>query len=172
MAERAHRVSGGARGGQYGHHARAMDASLESPQPATGRPFHPPGSNCVANKLAEYPPVRGLVFGNYSECCPAVLELVTVIGHALARKHWRLMGARDEKEARSYWVSRCRVRLGVAVGRAFARCRLTRAKLVGIPRAVLDARPGRGAVAGQAAARTDDLNAFLAWQAHQSVAAA
>ena len=46
------------------------------------------------------------------------------------------------------------------------------AKLVGVSRAVLDARPGRGAAAGQAAARTDDLNAFLAWQAHQSVAAA
>ena len=42
--------------------------------------------------------------------------------------------------------------------RAFARCRLTRAKLVGIPRAVLDARPaGRGAAAHRQGERSRDL---------------
>ena len=53
-----------------------------------------------------------------------------------------------------------------AFARAFARCRLSRSTLVGVPRAVLDARPRRGAAAARAAARADDLNAFRAWQAH------
>ena len=94
---------------------------------------------------------------------------------ALARKHWRLQGARSEKEARGFWTVRCRQRLGVACARAFARCRLSRLQLVGVPRAVLEARPRRGAHGAAAhvgVAHAEDLHAFMAYQAHMLVPAA
>ena len=64
--------------------------------------------------------------------------LIKLAARALARKHWRSMGARDEKEARGWWTNDCRKRLGVAVTRAYARFRASRITYVGMPRAVLD----------------------------------
>ena len=85
--------------------------------------------------------MRGLVFGHTRSS--------TLAAHALARKHWRSSGARNEAEARSWWVSICRRRIGVAVARAYARYRIRRMVFIGVPRAVLDDRARRG-VAGVA----------------------
>ena len=79
---------------------------------------------------------------------PDVEDLVLQCGHALARKRWRSSGARNEAEARSWWVSHCRMRIGVATARAYARYRLKRLVFVGVPRAVLDERAQRGLAGG------------------------
>ena len=70
--------------------------------------------------------------------------LIDLAAHRLARKHWRFAGSRTEAEARSWWVSHCRRRIGVAVSRAYARFRLRRIPFIGVPRAVLDERVRRG----------------------------
>ena len=60
--------------------------------------------------------------------------------HALARKHWRSSGARNEAEARSWWVSHCRMRIGVATARAYACCHLKRFGFVGHAPSSMSAR--------------------------------
>ena len=100
-----------------------------------------------------------------------VHDLIGLAARALARKHWRLAGARTEAEARSWWVSRCRRRIGVAVARAMARHRIRRMVFIGVPRAVLDDRARRGIQAGGGAAAAGagpadaDWHAFYAHQA-------
>ena len=74
----------------------------------------------------------------HAEASEDVHALIKLAAHALARKHWRSMGARDEKEARGWWTNDCRKRLGVAVTRAYARFRASRITYIGMPRAVLD----------------------------------
>ena len=104
--ERAHRVNGGASGGEYGRHARELDAEHS----AVGTP--------IADRLASFTQVRALVFGTYAEGSHDVHTLIDLAARALARKNWRGMGARNEQEARSWWVARCRRRIGTAVARA------------------------------------------------------
>ena len=81
-----------------------------------------------------------------------VHALISLAAHALARKHWRASGARNEAEARSWWAARCRRRVGVAVARAYARYRLRRLVFIGVPRAALDDRRRRDAAALRRAA--------------------
>ena len=160
VAERAHAVNGGPRGGEYGRHARALDFQ-----------FSRHGTTPVADRLASFTQVRGLVFGQYAEASLDVHALIDLAAHALARKHWRSSGARNEAEARSWWVSICRRRIGVAVARAYARYRIRRMVFIGVPRAVLDDRARRG-VAGVAGGadgghRADvDLRDFYRYQVH------
>ena len=71
------------------------------------------GETPIATRLASFTQVRGLAFGNYAEVSPDVEDLILQCGHALARKHWRSSGARNEAEARSWWVSHGRMRIGV-----------------------------------------------------------
>ena len=160
VAARAHAVNGGPSGGEYGRHARALDFQ-----------FSRHGTTPVADRLASFTQVRGLVFGQYAEASLDVHALIDLAAHALARKHWRSSGARNEAEARSWWVSSCRRRIGVAVARAYARYRIRRMVFIGVPRAVLDDRARRG-VAGVAGGadgghRADvDLRDFYRYQVH------
>ena len=117
--------------------------------------------------------MRGVCFGGYSEASPDTHQLIDLSARALARKHWREWGARDEPEARGYWVKACRRRVGVHVARAYARYRIRRQWFVGVPRAVLEEPMQRG-LAARGAARSaagpgfsdDDMRDFWAYQAH------
>ena len=121
--------------------------------------------------------MRGLAFGNYSEASPDVHALIKLAADALARRTWRLAGSRSEAEARSFWASSCRRRVGCAVTRAFARYRLKRLPFVGVPRAVLDERARRARTAAPPPGaeanlhRDADLRALYAHQALARVAA-
>ena len=55
-------------------------------------------------------------------------------------RNWRLLGARNAEEAKSFYVSAFRRRLGVFVAREFARHRLHRECLIGVPRHLVDLR--------------------------------
>ena len=166
VAERAHRVNGAASGGEYGAHARELD-----------RLYSRPPSTPIADRLQSFGQVRALVFGQYAETSPDVDALVVECAYAIARKRWRLMGARSEAEARSYWVGICRRRIGIAVARAMARFRIRRAPFLGVPRAVLDERTRRGvlglpvAAGGVIAAGDDDIRSFYGHQVHVRVVA-
>ena len=158
VAARAHAVNGGARGGEYGAHARRMDEDLHHTSTT--------GLTPIADRLGTFTQVRGLVFGAYGEANVDVHSLIQLAAHELARKHWRQAGARSEGEARSFWVGMCRRRIGVAATRAMARHRIRRTVFVGVPRAVLDDRARRG-VAATGADRhpsEDDLHALYAHQ--------
>ena len=157
VAERAHEVNGGASGGDYGRHARELDDAHSAV-----------GTTPIADRLRSFGQVRALVFGTYSEASPDVHALITLAAHALAHKHHQAMGARNEKEARSWWVASCRRRIGTAVARAYARYRLRRRFFIGVPRAVLDERARRGVAgaAGGGDGRDPDAD-FHAFRAHQ-----
>ena len=49
----------------------------------------------------------------YAEVSPDVQDLVLQCGHAARPRMQALSGARNEAEARSWWVSHCRMRIGV-----------------------------------------------------------
>ena len=162
VAERAHRINGGAGGGEYGAHARELDAVINAREGT-------PGGTAAAAHLRSFTQVRGLVVGEYAEASPDVHALITLAGHALARKHWRRMGARNEKEARSWWVADCRKRIGVAVARAYARFRTSRMPYIGMARAALvEARERRLTQAANRRHGRDpyaaDLHAFWVYQ--------
>ena len=167
VAARAHRVNGGASGGEYGAHARELDGL-----------YSPPGTTPIAQRLGSFTQVRGLVFGQYAECSLDVHALIELAAHALARKHWRLSGARSEAEARSWWVGTCRRRIGVATARAMARHRIRRVPFIGVPRAVLEERMrhgplgrggGRQGAAGAGLPSEVDLSEFYGFQVHVRV---
>ena len=131
VAQRAHLVNGGPGGGEYGAHAKALDDKIN-------RINGTPNATAIASHLRTFTQVRGLAFGEYAEASEDVHALIKLAARALARKHWRSMGARDEKEARGWWTNDCRKRLGVAVTRAYARFRASRMTYIGMPRAVLN----------------------------------
>ena len=114
----------------YLAHARRLD-----------RDHSQPGTTPVQGRLEEFGTVRALVFGSYAEGSSDVHHLVDALARVRARRSWRLMGARTEAEARGFFVAGLRRYVGVFVAREMARHRLHRVPLVGVPRAVLDARP-------------------------------
>ena len=59
-----------------------------------------------------------------------------------------MLGARNAEEAKSFYVSAFRRRLGVFVAREFARHRIRRVPYVGVPRAVVERRTQRGQLIG------------------------
>ena len=64
--------------------------------------------------------------------CPAADEL--------AKKRWRVMGARTQAEARGFFAHVLTERLGLVIVREMARHRLSRVHYVGMSRAVVEAR--------------------------------
>ena len=123
--------------------------------------------------------MRGLVFGSFADASQDVLDLVTIAANKIAAATWQRSGARNEAEARSYWTAALRRRLGTLVARAMARHSLRRVPLIGVPRAVLDARQrrgmpglGGGALAADNGAAADILHAFYAHQAAEAAGAA
>ena len=167
-------MNGGNSGGEYGAHARDMDRDFSRPQPrqpgeARPPPLPPGAPTPVADRLSSFTQVRGLVLGQYSEASWDVHKLVELCAHRLARKHWRLAGARTEKEARGWWVGSCRRRIGVAVARAFARHRINRIAFIGVSRAVVADRIARGIGVARLEVQYSDLD-FAGFYAHQALA--
>ena len=91
----------------------------------------------VLDRLNQHGRVRALVFGNHGEASPDVHHFITAAARKLARSTWVQLGARSEDEAYGCHVQRFRRDVGIAVAREFARYRLLRVPLIGVPRAVV-----------------------------------
>ena len=102
------------------------------------------GTTPIETRLLGYSSVRGLVFGRYGEASADVHSLIAAAASARASRVWRRWGGRTESEVRSGIVASMRRSLGVFVTQEFARHRLRRLPLVGVSRAVLDARRAWG----------------------------
>ena len=113
---------------EYQRHARAIDAMYNAPH-------HP-----VLDALAQFGPVRGLAFGQYSEWSSCVDAVVDTCADAISAARWRQLGARSQAECRGYVVSALRRRLGLVAARELARLRLNRVQYIGVDAASL--RPG------------------------------
>ena len=75
---------------------------------------------------------------------PDVHHFIAAAARKLARSTWVRLGARSEDEAYGCHVQRFRRDVGIAVAREFARYRLLRVPLIGVPRAVVrDRHAGR-----------------------------
>ena len=133
-----------------------------------------PAGDQVQRALAQFGQVRGLVFGQYGEWSHDVSSLVSLAAATTARRLWRSYGARSEAEVRGMMTALYRRRLGLIVARAFARFRISRLALVGVPRGTLDRFRAdrlrdqqRGPRGMQLAIGMSDLLAFAAdFQAH------
>lgn len=108
---------------QYQRHARQLDQRL-----------HGAHSTTVVDHLDTFTPVRSLVVGHYGEASADVHELVDICADRAASQQWRLMGARSQTEARSYFVARFRRELGLAFAQAQVGHRMRRRPLVGMSR--------------------------------------
>ena len=91
-----------------------------------------------------------------------------------AQRQWRALGARSEREAYGAIIAGLRRFVGVASMREFARHRLRRLPLVGVPRAVIDdrrqaLRGGRMVVVHGRAERPFSAQDFYAFQAHAAI---
>ena len=67
--------------------------------------------------------------------------LVVGAAHRLADRRWRQIGARAAGEARSFYVSRLRRRVGIFAVREMARHRIRRIPFIGMPRQVYERLP-------------------------------
>jgi len=81
-----------------------------------------------------------LVFGAHGDASRDVELVLTEVARLRAHREWRALGGRTEAEAYGAIVAGLRRFVGVASMREFARHRLHRLPLVGVPRAVIDAR--------------------------------
>ena len=66
-------------------------------------------------------------------------QLLDCVVESASKQHWRRIGARSAKEARSYFATTLRRAWGVHFAREFARHRIRRVVFVGAPRR----QPGR-----------------------------
>ena len=103
----------------------------------------PAGTTPIQDRLRSFSPTRALVFGSYGEGSADVHALIAAAASAQAGRVWRRWGSRSESEARGIVTAALRRSVGVFVAREFARHRLRRVPMVGVPRAALDARRGR-----------------------------
>ena len=145
---------------EYQAHARRLD-----------REHSPAGTTPIAARLASFSPTRALVFGAHGDASQDVESALVAVARLRARREWRALGARTEAEAYGAIVAGLRRFVGVASMREFARHRLRRLPLVGVPRAVIDARRqalqgGRLAVVQGGAERPFAAQDFYAFQAH------
>ena len=99
----------------------------------------------MLDRLNQHGRVRALVFGNHGEASPDVHQhFIAAAARKLARSTWVRLGAHSEDEAYGCHVQRFRRDVGIAVAREFARYRLLRVPLIGVPRAVVrDRHAGR-----------------------------
>ena len=94
----------------------------------------------VLDRLNQYGKVRALVFGNYGEASPDVHHCITAAARQRAEQTWRRYGARSEDEAYGFWLQRFRRDIGMAAVREFARYRVLRVPLIGVPREIVRSR--------------------------------
>ena len=78
--------------------------------------------------------MRAMVFGHYGEGSSDVHALIQALAETQASASWRLLGARSQQEALSYFTSAIRRMVGVTVLREMARHRLRRFSQIGVPR--------------------------------------
>ena len=126
----------------YERHARDLDLRADV------RAHNGGSTGAVAAALAQSPPVRALVIGQYGEASTDVHELFDIAVERATRDSWRFLGARSQAEARGYFASSMRRSWGVAFVREMARHRVSRLCFVGTTR-----RAGARAARAQAAGR-------------------
>ena len=158
MAARAHQVQG-----EYVSHAQRLDQQ-----------HSPAGTTPIEDRLRSFSTVRSLVFGAHGDASRDVYDLLVAVARRRARRQWRALGARSESEAYGAIVAGLRRFVGVASMREFARHRLRRLPLVGVPRATVDARRqalrgGRMVVVQGQAERPFAAQDFYAFQAHAAI---
>ena len=116
---------------EYEAAARALDDRTDRHYAGLGQE-RPAGTPTAVGILAQFPPVRGLVFG-----CTAcggsreVGELIEQCAGSAAAREWRSIGARTQQEYYAFAVSLLRRRVGFAAAVAHARLRLSRLQLMG-----------------------------------------
>ena len=93
----------------------------------------------VNTVLRSFGTVRSLVVGAYAEASDDLHQLFDCVVESASKQHWRRIGARSAKEARSYFATTLRRAWGVHFAREFARHRIRRVVFVGAPRR----QPGR-----------------------------
>ena len=155
-------------------------------QAATGIPVHiatgrvvqtdasQPAGDGIRRLLGSFTRVRGLVFGQYGEWSLDVSHLISISAARAAARGWRQTGFRSEAEYRGMLTGMLRRRVGLQVVRAFARQRLRRVGLVGIPRTEIDGWRERqqrdrtlGSRGSDALVRLSDVLAYAAeYRAH------
>jgi hypothetical protein len=104
--------------------ARNLDIRYCGADPETG-----PGP--IEDRLLSFGPVRGLVFGHWSEASEHVELLLSGAAHTGALRHWTTMGARESNDALGSLAWLLRRRWGMTAWRANARLLLDRLEYVG-----------------------------------------
>ena len=85
----------------------------------------------VEQRLRCYEPVKGLVFGAWTEASPDTHKLLSALAAAGAERHWKKMGARSSDDARGALAWLLRRRWAMTAAREAARLTLARLELVG-----------------------------------------
>ena len=137
-------------------------------------PTAPSGSCPILDRLESFSPTRALVFGSRGDTSRDVDLVLQACAQSRARREWRALGARSQGEAYGVILGGLRRFVGVSIAREFARHRLRRLPLVGVPRALLDARRqalrgGRMVVMEGRAERPFATQDFYAAQAHAAI---
>ena len=88
----------------------------------------------MQDRLRFYGEVRALVHGQYAEASQDVHDFLSTAADAIAQRRWATLGARTPDEARGFVMARLRRTMGVRVGFAMARHRISRVPYIGIRR--------------------------------------
>ena len=127
-------------GGCAGHSAlafRSLFAALDAKPHVQA--WNNGSRDAVSSVLRSFGTVRSLVVGAYAEASDDLHQLFDCVVDSASKQHWRRIGARSAKEARSYFATTLRRAWGVHFAREFARHRIRRVVFVGAPRR----QPGR-----------------------------
>ena len=99
--------------------------------------------DAVSSVLRSFGTVRSLVVGAYAEASDDLHQLFDCVVESASKQHWRRIGARSAKEARSYFATTLRP-AAAGVGRALC------ARVRAAPHPTRGVRGGPAATAGQA----------------------
>ena len=105
---------------QYANNVRGLDQTYDGVEASAVRSGHVPDGPVLA-ALRQYPAVRGLVFGPYSDASPEVHEYARHIATVGASRDWRAIGATDVAEAFSVILQHIYRDKGSEAARASAR---------------------------------------------------
>jgi hypothetical protein len=88
-----------------------------------------PEERPLTRRLSSFPPVQGLVFGQFGGASKAVHDLLTETAQSATYKCWRQAGAASPEAAVSGFVSKYRRRWGSVARLGMARLKLARAEM-------------------------------------------
>ncbi|EOD35574.1 hypothetical protein EMIHUDRAFT_201747 [Emiliania huxleyi CCMP1516] len=131
--------SGGIPSSKSNHELRVSSTAGAVSPACGGLPPEVPLRLALASVLRSFGTVRSLVVGAYAEASDDLHQLFDCVVESASKQHWRRIGARSAKEARSYFATTLRRAWGVHFAREFARHRIRRVVFVGAPRR----QPGR-----------------------------